>query len=143
MRGNNLDTVIKTILFKFSLSYLTSDSSKLHNKPYKEFTSILDVLYKFWMWFRFRPWLHKTVLVSFVTSIGTFFEWVEEARHSMARANLNKSEKFLTNTTAASKYILTYLGGPDSASIEILPLRSNLISKITSKCEHCQTRFTS
>ena len=25
--------------------------------------------------------------------------------HSMARANLNKSEKFLTNTTAASKYI--------------------------------------
>ena len=25
--------------------------------------------------------------------------------HSLARVNLNKSEKFLTNTTAASKYI--------------------------------------
>ena len=27
------------------------------------------------------------------------------ATHNMARANLNKSEKFLTNTTEASKYI--------------------------------------
>ena len=32
--------------------------------------------------------------------------------HSMATANLKKSEDFVTNTTAASKY---YLGGPKSA----------------------------
>ena len=33
--------------------------------------------------------------------------------HSMATANLKKSEDFVTNTTAASK--CTYLGGPKSA----------------------------
>ena len=45
--------------------------------------------------------------------------------HSMARANLNKSEVFLTNTTAASKCIC--LGGPESASIEIPPFRPHFI----------------
>ena len=38
--------------------------------------------------------------------------------HSMARANLNKCEELVTNTTAASKYI-----PPEFASIEILPFR--------------------
>ena len=61
-----------------------------------------------------------------------------KAWHSMTRANLNKSEKIVTNTIAASKYIhSTYLTsdskklgqsavvsiGPESASIKILPFR--------------------
>ena len=41
-------------------------------------------------------------------------------RHSMARANLNKCEDLVTNTTAESKYIPE---GPESGSIEISPLR--------------------
>jgi hypothetical protein len=42
----------------------------------------------------------------------------------MARANLNKSEKLMINTTAASKYnVNTYLSGPESASIEISSFR--------------------
>ena len=43
----------------------------------------------------------------------------------MATANLNKSEDFVTNTTSASKY--TYLGGPESASIEIPPFRPHFL----------------
>ena len=42
----------------------------------------------------------------------------------MARGNLNKSEELVTNT-AESKH--TYLGGPESASIEIPPFRSHFI----------------
>ena len=43
--------------------------------------------------------------------------------HSMARANLNKSEELVTNTTAASKYI------PKRHSIYI-----NLLHKIFKNC---------
>ena len=42
----------------------------------------------------------------------------------MARGNLNKSEELVTNT-AESKH--TYLGGPESASIEIPPFRPHFI----------------
>ena len=62
--------------------------------------------------------------------------------HSMDRANLNKSEVFLTNTSTASKYI----GGPESASIEIPhPFQTQiyLVKVCTSKYEHSETRFTS
>ena len=40
--------------------------------------------------------------------------------HSMARANLKKSVWLVTNTTAAS---ITYLRGPELASIEIPPFK--------------------
>ena len=65
----------------------------------------------------------------------------------MARANLNKSKKVLTSTTTVPQHQSTYPRGPDSgpesASIEITPVSDpNLLSKITSKCEHCETRFT-
>ena len=57
---------------------------------------------------------------------------------SMARANLNKSEELVTNTTEASKYTpknLHQLKPPLS--------EQNLLSRSTSKCEHCEVRFTS
>ena len=42
--------------------------------------------------------------------------------HSMATANLNKSEELVTNTTIASKYI-PMVRGPESVSIKIPPFR--------------------
>ena len=53
----------------------------------------------------------------------------------MARANLNKSEKLVTNTTDASKYIIR---GPESASIEILSFRS-LIMKFSKTVSYFTT----
>jgi hypothetical protein len=44
----------------------------------------------------------------------------------MARGNLNKIEKFLTNTTPASKYYIPLIG-QESASIEIPPFRPKVI----------------
>ena len=61
--------------------------------------------------------------------------------HSMARANLNKSEVVLTNTTAA------YLRGPESASIEIPLFRPHFIKfskdvfyevNLVSQCSHLE-----
>ena len=61
--------------------------------------------------------------------------------HSMARANLNKSVWLVTNTTMASKYIYKRtricINWNPPFRIQIL------FSKSTSKCEHCETRFTS
>ena len=48
--------------------------------------------------------------------------------HSMARANLKKSVWLVTNTTAAS---ITYLRGPELASIEIPPFKPFLWSKFS------------
>ena len=46
----------------------------------------------------------------------------------MATANLNKSVWLVTNITAASKFkVHTYLGEPESASIEIPPFRPHFI----------------
>ena len=67
------------------------------------------------------------------------FEWEERRNiapesstigetHSMARANLNKSEKVLPQHQS------TYPRGPESASIEISLSDPNLLSKCTSKC---------
>ena len=62
----------------------------------------------------------------------------------MAKANLNKTEVFLKNTTAASKYIPRR---PESASIEIPPFRTHFkkISKtvsyavnFVSQCSHLE-----
>ena len=64
-------------------------------------------------------------------------EIFEHMQHSMSRANLNKSEKLMTNTSEASKYI------PKRPRICILksPLSDqNLLIKSTSKCECCEVR---
>ena len=63
-----------------------------------------------------------------------------DVSHSMARANLNKSEDLVTNTT---QHQSTYLGDPESTSIEIPLSDPNLLSKSTSKCEHFETNFNS
>ena len=47
--------------------------------------------------------------------------------HSMAIANLNKSEDFVTNMYHCSIKLSTYLGGPELASIEIPPFRPHFI----------------
>ena len=47
-----------------------------------------------------------------------------------------KNKDFSTSTTTVSNYI------QESASIEIPPFRPNLLSKCTSTCENCETRFT-
>ena len=59
----------------------------------------------------------------------------------MARAKLNKSEFFLTNTTKASKY----LPRRPRICINWNPLFQTHIFfiKCTSKCNNCETRFTS
>ena len=49
---------------------------------------------------------------------------IHDTSHSMARANLNKSEWLVTNTTTASKYIPK---GLEYALIEILPVRCYFI----------------
>ena len=60
--------------------------------------------------------------------------------HSMARANLKKVN---TSQLLLPQHQNTYPRGPESASIKIPPFRPKFIlSKCTSKCEHCETRFT-
>ena len=63
--------------------------------------------------------------------------------HSMATAKLNKSEKFLTNTTAASKYIQHTLKTQNLHQLKFPHSDQNLLSKSTSICECCELRFTS
>ena len=60
--------------------------------------------------------------------------------HSMARPNLNTSEKLVTNmynATKASKYIRK------RPIICINLSYQNLLGKSTSKCERCEVKFTS
>ena len=47
--------------------------------------------------------------------------FLKEQLHSMAKANLNKSEELVTN--AIPQHQNTYLRSPESTSIEILPFR--------------------
>ena len=56
----------------------------------------------------------------------------------MAIANLNKSEELVINTTEA----LRYIPGSESALFEIPLSDPDLLIKSTSKCKHCETRFT-
>jgi hypothetical protein len=58
----------------------------------------------------------------------------------MARANLNKSEIW---SQILSQHQIEYLRGPESVSIKIPPSNQYLLCKSTSKCEHCELRFTS
>jgi hypothetical protein len=57
----------------------------------------------------------------------------------MAIANLNKSEELVINTTEA----LRYIPGSESALFEIPLSDPDLLIKSTSKCKHCEVRFTS
>ena len=64
--------------------------------------------------------------------------------HSMARANLNKSEEVLTNTTAASKYIPRTPSRRPRICINRNPSFRPKFTyrKSTSKRKHCETRIT-
>ena len=70
--------------------------------------------------------------------------------HSMARANLNKSVWLVSNTTTA-QHQSTYLGGPESVSIEIPPFKPHFIKfsktifyevNLVSQCSHFEVLFT-
>ena len=52
----------------------------------------------------------------------------------LARVNLNKNEDLVTNNTHRR---------PRIYQLKSLLLDPNLLSKSTSKCEHCETIFTS
>ena len=58
--------------------------------------------------------------------------------HSMARANLKKVN---TSQLLLPQHQSTYPRGQESASIGIPLSDTNLLSKCTTKCEHCETRF--
>ena len=60
-------------------------------------------------------------------------------QHSMARANLKKVK---ASQLLLPQHQSTYPRCPESASIEIPLSDPNLLSKSTSKCKHCETRFT-
>ena len=79
--------------------------------------------FSFWVSFRPLKWLFLVTMLYYTP-------------HSMARANLNKSKFFLTSNTTVSKYYI-----PKRPRICTLS-DPNLLSKSTSKCEHCETRFT-
>ena len=65
-----------------------------------------------------KQWFYTDLIFS----TFSYLHWASQCKEpSQSRANLKKSKVFLTNTSAASKYIK--VGGPESASIEILPFR--------------------
>ena len=64
------------------------------------------------------------------------------ATNSMAKVNLNKSKFFLTSATTASKYILKRTRICINWNLKSHLSDPNLLSKSTSKCKHCETRFS-
>ena len=61
--------------------------------------------------------------------------------YSMTEGNLNKTEKIKTKSTTPWKLIIT-LGTISNKNLNSILTKIYLIKVHTSKCEHCEARFT-
>ena len=89
-------------------------------------------------------WLSSRLLYeSMITDHGQVLGFSISINHSIAKANLNKSKFLLASTTTASKLYNVHTQEAKNLHQLKSPLSDlNLLGKSTSKCEHCETRFT-
>ena len=120
--------VISLRCAKTSIFWMTT----LRRQPVNPSSKWPLVISRIFPWPFEPPEKHENILHKYINW------WKILYTHSMARANLKKSKHFSTSTTTASKRI------PKRPRICInwnLPFQTQ-IYLYTSKCEHCETRFS-